>query len=133
MPCLDILIETPDTGTNPIDITLSGHIVAQNMKLKMAVVQRTATSSPPSAINIDLPWLNRFQIHNSQSGNSYLTIPLDIEKQTTIIYPDINFKSETIPQSFRIYLYNKDGKTELNYAKIEFIELYFDYDQETLF
>ena len=133
MPCLDLLINTPDTGTNPIDMDLSGHIVAQNMVLKMVVIQRTATSGFSTAINIDLPWLSRFQIHNSQSGNSYLTVPVSVDDKTTVLYPNINFKSETIPQSFRVRLYEKDGKTELDFTDYEFIELYFDYDQETLF
>ena len=133
MPCLDLLIEKPTSGANPIDMNLSGHITAQNMTLRMAVIQMAISAHGKTAVNIHVPFLSRFQIHNSQSGNSFLTLPIKADTKSTVLYPDINFKSESVSQSFRINLYEADGKTEFDMTNLIHVELYFDYDQETLF
>ena len=126
MPILNIRLTTTDEN-----VSLSGNIISQDLTLQMASVQFTNTSSLPTAINIELPFINRFQVHNSQNGNSHLTIPVDVEKQSTITYPNLKFTTEHIASSFNAKIYAEDGKTTP--TNIEEVQLWFYYIQPSLF
>jgi len=126
MPILNIRITS-----NKQHIQLSGNIVSQNLTLQMASVQFTSTSGIPLAVNIKLPYLNRFQIHNSQRGNHHLTIPVDVEKKTTIIHPNLEFATENIYSGFTVELFREDGITPLtNFSELQ---LWFHYNQPSLY
>lgn len=125
MPVLNLRITSNDEV-----LQLSGNIVAQNLVLHQAMITFPDTTALPHAVNIELPFITRFQVHNTQTGNAHLTIPVDVEKRTTISYPDLKFQSEHIPSDFRVRVFKEDGETLGTFSEIQ---LWFNYEQSSLF
>ncbi len=125
MPVLNLRI----TSNNQV-IKLSGNIIAQDLILHQACVHFANTTSLPKAVDIEVPFVSRFQVHNSGAGNAHLTLPVDVEKRTTISYPDLKFATENIPSDFVVRVFNEDGETA---ATFDEIQLWFNYTQTALF
>ena len=115
------------------DIELSGHIPSQHLNLKMASIQFNDTANTQSAFNIKIPFMTRFQIHNSQSCNSHLTLPIKVGEKSTVIYPNLELLPSDIPSSFRIELFNADGTTGISTSNLVEVQLWFEYSRASLF
>jgi len=126
MPVLNLRI-TNQSET----ISLNGNILAQDLVLHQAMITFPNTTALPSAVDIELPFITRFQIHNSDGGNAFLTIPVDVEKRTTISYPDLVFKTENIPSEFIAKVFESDGVTPC--SAFSELQLWFNYKQSALF
>ena len=127
MPVLNLRLNSTENKVN-----LTGHIQAQDMVLRTAVVQFTDTAHGVMAVNCDIPFLTRFQIHNSQAGNRHLTVPVIQGQKSTIVHQDLHFYAESVPQSFVVDLFKEDGETALP-ASFSELQLFFDYKITTLF
>jgi len=99
----------------------------------MVSVQFDDTANTQPAFNVKIPFMTRFQIHNSQSGNSHLTVPILVGEKSTILYPNLELLPSDIPSSFQIKLFNADGTTPISTGNLVEVQLWFEYSRASLF
>lgn len=107
-------------------VRLNGHIPAQNLTLRFVSIVLTGYTQ--SSIQVDLPFLNSFQVHNC-AGDSRLYLPVNSGKT---YMPHLAFESEIIPETFQVDLYDSNG-VDLSDSVVEEILLGFEYSLASLF
>lgn len=140
MPCLQIRFAPNSSDYLTNKITIPSAITAKHLHLKAVMVRLNSTSvdetkSFPEGVEIAVPFLKHYYQINSSSSRTNIFVPFDIEKKTTIYYPDIVFVGEYVDSSFNVKLLDpntgnawNDGTN--NSRVIKYVSLLFEYSVE---
>lgn len=126
MPLLSILVTSTDEN-----VTIPTGFVCSHLHLKMVSVKLSAASAADnSGMEIQLPFLRHYYQINGTSNRANLVVPLSSDVKTTLVYPDVVFVGENVPQSFNVKLLDaSDGSawTDSGGATVQSCLIMFEY------